>query len=521
MPGTGHAFQTGGGWPVSHWTLEELKTGSGGEILRPAATERPIVGIAIDSRTMRAGQAFLCLRGDRTDGHQYIAAAVQAGASAIIVERGAGVDTALCGDRGIIAVEDGLTALQNLARFHRGRLTGTTILGVTGSNGKTSTKEMLFGMAGALVGPEKVFATQGNLNNHIGLPLSVLAIDESCEIAILELGMNHPGEIETLTRIARPHHALITSVSGAHQAYFAAVEDIARAKLEILEGLEKNGTLVFHLYSPGGDLALDLVRKRIASARDNVCRVVFFGGWPDDRGGSIKPWPFVYESLDGLLWDDRLSMMERVQIGSAGIAFVWQGGQVSCANYFSFEMAENLLGALTLLEATGRFFPDQLRSAACAARPLTPGRFQLIPGGSGAVALLVDDSYNANPDSFMAALRALRELRPAGTLGVLAGEMAELGAEALKGHRAVGAFAAAQGYALFAVSGGELAGEMLTAFQKGNRSGRGWHCADVTTMVSRLGEILNGQKLDGLLVKGSRSARMDQICQALRAGGFV
>ena len=502
---------------MSRWTFEELMRATEGEALRGAPGGEAWSGVSIDSRTVSSGQVFLCLRGDRTDGHEYIDAALAAGAGALIVERGAPRVGALPeGARFVVAVDDGLVALQNLARFHRARLTNTLILGVTGSNGKTSTKEMLVTMAGHLLGPEKVFATPGNLNNHIGLPLSVLGIDTTTELAVLGMGMNHAGEIALLSNIARPHHALITSVSGAHREFFDTVEDIARAKLEITVGLENEGTVVFHLYSPGGELALDLIRRRRSPRHGHRLKLVFFGGWPDS-GGSMKPWPFVSESLDSLLWDNRLSMIEHVQITKDGLRFGWQGTHVECPAYFTFEMAENLLGALTLLEATGRFFPDQLREAAAHARPLTGRRFEVVQGRSdGRVGLLVDDSYNANPAAFIASLRALRELLPSGRLAVFAGEMAELGDSARADHRQVGEFAAAQGYDLFVGCGVDHARSMQEAFAARSTKGRSLVKGSASALVDTLFDVLGDGHYDGVLVKGSRSARMDLVSDALR-----
>lgn len=500
---------------MSDWSFAELLAATGGQARNAPGADLRARGVGIDSRTVERNQVFLCLRGDRTDGHEYIAPALEAGAAVLVVEAGRaelippGVPAVL--------VADGLRALQDLARYHRGRLK-TRVLGVTGSNGKTSTKEMLAGMAGAMLGADKVFATAGNLNNHIGLPLSVLAIDARIELAVLEMGMNHAGEIELLSRIARPHQTLITSVSGAHREFFASVEDIARAKLEILAGMEAGGTLVYHLYSPGGELALDLVRE---AGGPRGWKLVFFGGWPDDNRRR-QVWPFVSETLDALLWDDRLSMMERLRIDRSGIEFVWQGGRVHCPHYFSYEMAENLLGALALLEATGLFFPDQLHQSAAQARPRTERRFQVLPGASGRnIALLVDDSYNANPDSFIASLRSLRELAPEGRLAVFAGEMAELGAEAEDGHRRVGRAAGELGYELLVACGSNMAAVLETGFQETTRKGRAIRVSAAQELSGRLTEILASGRFDGALVKGSRSARMDLVSDALREQELV
>ncbi|MCR9143179.1 MAG: UDP-N-acetylmuramoyl-tripeptide--D-alanyl-D-alanine ligase [bacterium] len=499
-------------------------------------------GVSIDSRSLQPGEIFVCVRGERTDGHEYIRQALAAGAAALVVEEQA----ALVKDLGlphptqpiaVFLVEDGLIALQELARFHRNRMSGR-VFGITGSNGKTSAKEMLAGMLAALpdpasgttsaadqskqsdqskktkqtgpakqtgqtIGPENVAATHGNLNNHFGVPLTLLAMPADIPYAVVEMGMNHAGEIELLSRIARPHRALITGVAPVHIENFPDLTGIARAKLEIAAGLSPGGSLVYPAAATGQELAR-------AAARSARAELIVFS-----VGDIESP-------------------------GAGGIRFAWRDLRIHAPAYHNPVMASNLTAVLELLNAEG-FAPKDLASAAATVTPRTGRRFEIIkkprgaagPEGDAGVApqLLVDDSYNANPTSFIRAAEALRALLPEGRLACFAGEMGELGPEhGLAGHREVGAVLARQGYEFVGVCGGKHAEALKDTFVEATaKSGKiaGQATGPHASVQDLLAELEAGAGLsglagyDGVLIKGSRSARMDVLCDALRKHSYI
>ncbi len=479
---------------MSPWNQADLALALG---VTPLHAEDPnwrATGVAIDSRTIQPGQIFVCVRGDRTDGHRYIAQAMQAGAAGLIVEESAllagGLELPEPGRTTVFSVPDGLVALQDLARFHRERMSATRFYGITGSNGKTSAKEMAHGMLAELHGADRVGATRGNLNNHFGVPLTLLGFRGDEAAVVVEMGMNHAGEIELLSDLARPHLALITSIAEVHIEFFENIQGIARAKLEILAGMD-GGTLVYPADAVLADVAAALARER------NV-EIVYNGFAPGEV--SVDP--------------------------AHGLRFPWRGHTVVAPAYVNPVMASNLRGVLEMLAAAD-FAPESLVEAARNIRPLSGRRFEVIRlprETERPPILLVDDSYNANPASFVKSLEALRALLPHGRLICVAGEMGELGeAHAAAGHRQVGEVAGDLGFEFLAVSGGKFAEEIKNGFRARRPEGRIVQAADAEALGAALFEELRAPNFpggltdfDGVLVKGSRSARMDRVADALR-----
>ena len=501
--------------PRSRWTLSEVAAALGVGPRR-MLTDWQAHGVSIDSRTLQPGEIFVCVRGDRTDGHEYISRALAAGAVGLVIEEQA----ALVHDLGlphptepiaVFVVEDGLRALQELASYHRQRMTGK-IFGITGSNGKTSAKEMLAGLlaalpappelrgddprnATALIGESNVAATRGNLNNHFGVPLTLLSMPADIPYAVIEMGMNHAGEIEVLSRLARPHAALITSIAPVHVENFpgpasagGGLTGIAHAKLEIVAGLPQGGPLVYPAVAFGQELA------DAAATRAGAALIRFAVG------------PVQHD---------------------AGLRFDWRGRPVHAPAYHNPVMASNLIGCLELLAAAG-FSETDLRAAVPRIAPRTTRRFEIVEKArpdNRPPQLLIDDSYNANPTSFGRALEALRSLLPDGRLACFAGEMGELGPEyGPAGHREVGGIAATEGYEFVGVCGGKSAEALKDTFaeKSAGAGGTSYH-ATVDDLLAALNQ--NGlnelARYDGILVKGSRSARMDVLCDALRKHSYI
>ncbi len=464
---------------------------------------------SIDSRQLKAKDTFFAMQGEKRDGHLFIPAAIAAGAAGIIAQKGylqkCDPEIQLLLRKNGIAlfeVKDTLKALHALASYHRRRLQAI-IIAVTGSNGKSSSKEMLGSLIGAVYGRENVFVSPGNLNNQLGLPLSILQIKPHHRFAVLEMGMNHAGEIAQLSRLARPHHALITSIGRAHTEFFKNIEEIASAKLEILQGMASGGCLVCNTKN----LAEKLIRQMADRAQ---VKLLLFGN---------------NQKIDGQETDrietDRIKTDKietgRVESSSSGLRFVWQGEPIYLPHIHNEIQASNLNGCLCLLEALGFNKKRLVRDAADLSLSIK-GRFEIIKKErpQKRVQLLVDDSYNANPDSFCVAIKSLRKLLPSGCLALVAGEMAELGTFSEAGHEIVGQSAADEGYKLLAACGGKYAQIAGQAFRDRNPQGRLIEAEEPKELFDILIEKEELSCFDGILVKGSRSAQMEILSDLIK-----
>ncbi len=370
-----------------------------------------ISGISIDSRTIAGGDAFFAIRGDRFDGHDFVEAALRNGAAAAIVhgDRIDGID----GSAGplLLVEDDPLDALNRLAAASRKR-SGAQVIAVTGSVGKTGTKEMLRTALSA-VGP--THAPVGSYNNHWGVPLTLARMPADCRFGIFEIGMNHPGEIAPLSRLVRPDIAIITTIARAHMASFTDEGGIAAAKAEIFEGLASGGTAVLNR----DNRWFDDLAARAAAAGASV-RSFGSGEGADVRLAGYRP------ATTG-------SRIDAVADGRAVSYELGAAGRHMALNSLAVLAAIGVLGGMAAPE-------DQTRAMAAlgAFRALEGRGAQMTLGGEDGV-LLIDESYNANPDSMTAALALLGDARPRGAgrrIAVL-GDMLELGAVADAAHAAL------------------------------------------------------------------------------------
>lgn len=430
----------------------------------------PLSGVSTDTRALQPGQLFVALSGPRFDGHEYVAQAAGLGAAAALVSRRLEVDIPQ------ILVPDTRLALGRLAAAWRDTLPGH-VVAITGSNGKTTVKEML---SAVLAEAGAVAATRGNLNNDIGLPLTLLGMREQAFL-VLEMGANHPGEIETLTRIARPRVALITNAGRAHLEGFGSLEGVARAKGEIIAGLPADGVFVLNADDAYADLWRELAADR---------RVLSFGR---------------HAGADVTLIAVKRPLTLNAQGFHAAYRIRTPRGELDME--LSLPGEHNLLNALAVVAvAEALKIPHSQVQAGLAALQPVPGRLRPLSGRSGA--RLVDDSYNANPDSVQAALTVLQGLQ--GRRWLVLGDLAELGRGADELHLAIGVAAREAGIEhLWAV--GPLSARAVTGFGAGGR-----HFSDQPSLINALDDELEGQ--DVVLVKGSRSAAMDQVVVALTAG---
>ena len=456
-------------------TVGDLAHAVSGRVVAGAA-ETPLDGFSIDSRSVKPGDLFVAIRGDRFDGHAFVAEALARGACGALVS-----DVAALGASAAIGVvvDDTLRALQALARHIR-RASGARVVAITGSAGKTTTKELT---AGVLAARYRVFRNRGNLNNHIGLPLSLLELRTQPEVAVVELAMNRPGEIGRLVAIAEPELRVWTNVAEVHAAFFPSIDAIADAKAEILENATPDTVVV-------ANAADQRVMTRVAGFRG---RVATFGV---EVEADVAACEVEDRGLDGT------RALVRTPAGATAITTPLLGrGNLS-----------NVLAAVAV--ALQLQVPLGAIAERVAAVPAPPHRGAVRRLARDVV--LVDDSYNANPLAVATALETLaRDRRPGRRVGVL-GEMLELGTRADALHRATGRAAAEAGVGLLLTIGGDAARALGAAAVAAGMPADGViHCGNSEEAASRLPALL--QAGDLVLVKGSRGVRTDLVVARLVA----
>jgi UDP-N-acetylmuramoyl-tripeptide--D-alanyl-D-alanine ligase len=437
---------------------------------RLVGKDAAFTGVSSDTRALRPGSLFVALRGPNFDGHDFLAAAAAAGAAGALVESAA--DTELPG----IVVADTLQALGRLANHWRA-CSAARVIGLTGSNGKTTLKEML---AAILACRGRVMATLGNLNNAIGVPLTLCRLGDE-QFAVIEMGANHAGEIDYLTRLVQPDIAILNNAGRAHLEGFGSLEGVARAKAEIINGLGDAGTFVFN----ADDRFAPMWRELATGRRQRTFGV----SQPADVASAAGDYRVDWREGG---FEARFAVT--CEQGSAEVALRLAG-------------AHNRMNALAAIAAAleaGATLADAVEGLSTL-RPV-PGRLCPVPAMSGAT--LVDDSYNANPDSVLAALQVLAAAPGRRTL--VLGDLAELGADAGRLHRQLGESAAAAGMDRL-LTCGVLSREASQVFP-----GEARHFDDRDALVEALRADLGAD--DVILVKGSRSARMDEVVASLAAG---
>jgi UDP-N-acetylmuramoyl-tripeptide--D-alanyl-D-alanine ligase len=436
-------------------TLSQFAAACHGRLI---GTDREFRELAIDSRKLGAGDLFAALRGEHADGHSFVAAAAAAGAAATLTQ---------------IVVPNVELALASAARAARAQFTGP-LIGVAGSNGKTTVKEMLAGIL-AQLGP--CLATRGNLNNHLGVPMTLLRLDSSHRSAVIEMGANRRGDVEQLVQIARPGIGLITNAGAEHLQGFGSLEGAARAEGEMVSGLAASGTAVIN----GDDAYASLWRASTAA------RVCTFGlrQEADFRAEELR----FEVGVQGFCTRFRL----RSEAGSVPVTLALAG-------------RHNVLNALAAAAAAVNAGADlsQVASGLGQMQPVR-GRLQLKRTRHGA--WLIDDSYNANPSSARAGLEVLSDL--AGQRWLVLGDMAELGELAADSHREIGELARSLGIErLYAF--GSLAALAADAFGAGAE-----RFSDAAELSRALDAALSAEVR--VLIKGSRVNRLERVVEALLA----
>ena len=458
------------------WTVEAMAAAMRAQ--REGRLPDNVRGISIDSRSIGPKEAFFAVQGDSRDGHDFVKDALDAGAELAVVA--AGRRAQFPHDAPLLVVPDVLDGLRDLARAARVRLKGK-VIGVTGSVGKTGTKEAL---RLALSRDSETHASVASYNNHWGVPLSLARCAETARFAIFEMGMNHAGEIEPLTRLVRPHVAIITTVEPVHLEFFPSMDGIADAKAEIFLGLEQDGAAVINRDNPH----YDYLRKRAEMAR--VGHIVSFG---EHASADVRALQFSLHPDCSTVHASVLGTEVTYKIGAPGRHLIWNSLAVLAA--VALTGADLALGALALAElkpATGR-----------GAR-ITLG----LPGGN---AELIDESYNANPASMRAALALLGQakLSQRGRRIAVLGDMLELGAEGKRLHRELARAVVSNDVDLVFCCG-PLMKQLWEALPSERR---GVYAETSSALESSvLAEVQSG---DAVMVKGSLGSRMGPLVKAL------
>lgn len=459
------------------WTAKTAAEATGGI----TAGEWSARGVTIDSRILKPGELYVAIHGERVNGHQFTAHAFEQGAAAALVHE----DIEAVDRTRLLRVDNTMEALPRLAAYARAH-TRTQIVGVTGSVGKTSAKEML---RLALSACGETYASSGNFNNHIGLPLNVANLNEEAEFAVFEMGMNHAGEIDFLTRIARPHVAMITNVEAVHLEFFKDVQGIADAKSEIFNGLEPEGSVVLNR----DNRYFDHCMKRAAQA--GVSRVLSFG---NHREADCRVLDIQQDAgAEGTMVNaDIAGQSVRFTIGATGAHW-----------------GELAVGVLTVVYALGADIHKAAESLAEFHEVKGRGKITPLCVGGGN-AWLIDDSYNASPAAMRAAIAKLSGIHAkkgrGKTIAVL-GDMFELGdtapalhaelAESLKAHSITQVYTA-----------GTLMAYLFDALPA---TMRGIHGEDAAALIAPLIDALEAG--DTILIKGSNGMKMSAIVDALQS----
>lgn len=456
------------------WTAAEAAEAAGGR----AIGDWSVNGISIDTRTIAEGDLFVALKAAR-DGHDFVAQALEKGAGAALVSR---IPEGVSEDAPLLLVEDVQTGLEALGRASRARSTAK-VVAVTGSVGKTSTKEMLARM---LSDQGRTHAAVASYNNHWGVPLTLARMPRDTEFAVIEIGMNHPGEIAPLARQARPHVAMVTTVAAVHLEAFEDVAGIAREKAAIMEGLEPGGLAV---------LNADIAEAPVLEAE--AARMGAAAVWFGEKAREYKLLSAAIEGEETVAHADVNGRAMELHIQSLGAHF-----------------AMNALGALACVEALGADVEQAAQSLALWSPVKGRGQRESIAVPGGSITLL-DDSYNANPTSMAAALAVLAATPGEGRRVAYVGDMKELGPDEVPLHAGLAALEAVQGIDKIHCIGPLM--KALHAALPGDKRGA-WYATSAQALPDLAGQIAGS---DVVLAKGSLSMALARIVDGIREMGHA
>ncbi|GAJ60250.1 UDP-N-acetylmuramoyl-tripeptide--D-alanyl-D-alanine ligase [Geobacillus thermoleovorans] len=449
-------------------TVRQIAEMADGQCLKPEWENMVVSGVSTDTRTIQAGNLYVPLRGATFNGHDFVQEAVQKGAAAVLWAEREGTPPE---GVPVVVVDDTLLALQRLAARYREQL-GMKVIGVTGSNGKTTTKDMI---AALLSTHYRVQKTEGNLNNHIGVPLTLLSLDEGTEMAVVEMGMSGFGEIERLTMIARPDAAVITNIGEAHLQELGSREGIAKAKLEILAGLHHDGLFVYHGDEP-------LLTERVPKLPLPRHVATFGAGEQND-----------YYPTD-------------VRIEAGGTSFVINAlpGRTLFMPVLGKHHVYNALAAVAVARFFGIGWEDI--DAALSRLQVTRMRTEVVKTKYGFT--VINDAYNASPTSMRAALTLLGELGGYRQKIAVLGDMLELGDEEVAFHREIGEVLR-PGMVDYVFTYGPLAHHIAAAAAPFFDDGRVRAFDDKAALAEAVRSVASPE--DIVLLKASRGMKLEEL----------
>lgn len=456
------------------WKLNDVMAATGGTLLVPCAQSAPFTSVTIDSRRVHPGTLFVALRGETYDGHDFLDEAFARGAACALVHR----EAASSHKGGLIRVADTLRALGDLAAWHRAQF-DVRIVGITGSNGKTTTKEMVASICAAApwrAPHNRVLKNEGNLNNLIGLPLTLLRLVGEEAVGVLEMGMNRPGEIARLTEIARPDFGVVLNVGRAHLQGVGGLAGVAAAKGELFAGLAADAAIAVNADDPWV--------SKIAAPFSG--RKLYYGRERDIRAEHIADFGIDGVGFDLVIGNERAKALLRL-VGLHNVS--------------------NALAAATIGHAMG--LSMEVIVAGLRGADAVPMRMQVERLANGII--IINDSYNANPSSVNVALEAVR--RFPGRRVVVLGEMRELGDEGRRAHQKIGERVATLGTDLLVTLGdlGEVIAEGARRAGMPESAVHACHshqdAAQAVIRYWRPGDVV--------LVKGSRALKMEEVVRLL------
>lgn len=451
------------------FTVKDILGAVKGKLLS-GSPEEMLTGLSTDTRRINSGELFVAIKGGNFDGHSFILDAVAKGAGCVLVQEG-GITNAnfKLPDKSFISVNDSIKALGDIGNFHRSRF-NIPIIGITGSNGKTTTKEMINAILSKKFNTLKNFGTE---NNNIGVPLTLMRLNGNHNIAILEMGTNHLGEIRRLSEIARPTMAVITNIGPAHLEYLEDVDTVLKAKLEIIEYMEKDGKIV-----------LNADDESLRTLKTNPKAVWFgFNKEADFYADKINLEPLGIDFRLNGKWDISLGVLGRHNVYNALAA-------IACGLNFGVPIDD-------IKDALKEFKVPNMR--------MEVKRFGDIK--------IINDTYNANPQSMKQAIEALRDMITEGRKVLVLGDMLELGTFSGRFHHLVGRQAAESGIDLI-VAVGKLAEHIAEGAQEAGMSQSKIKLCSVTKEAcEKVAKFI--KKGDTILVKGSRAMKMEGIVSEL------
>lgn len=467
------------------WTSTDAALATGGT----ATTDFEVNGVSIDTRTLQAGDLFVALKAAR-DGHEFVAQALEKGAgAALVTHRPDGVPE----DAPLLIVPDVLAALEALGRAARAR-SNARVVAVTGSVGKTSSKEML---RTVLSKQGRTHAAEASYNNHWGVPLTLARMPEDTEYAVIEIGMNHPGEISPLVRMARPHVVMVTTVAAAHLEAFENIEGIAREKASICDGLEPNGTAVMNGDLPTTPILIDAAKAKGA-------KVVTFGHSANCH--------------------HRITELRIREGHTIAKGFAWRTPILLKVGTEGRHFAQNAMGVIAIVSAMGADRVKALLDLAEWAPPVGRGTAEVVfldSAKSEEYLDLIDDAFNANPTSLAASLEVLAARTPRDGVGrwktgrriAILGDMLELGPDEIALHQAVANDPSLENVSLIHCVGPR----MKHLFDALPEEKRGRWAESASELMPHVAKIVDSG--DVVLVKGSKGSKVSLIVDAIRKMG--